>query len=179
MRHTFCCARHLQTPHDPLCLSQLCKAYDITCPGSKLLPSDMDCTAPCRLPLPIFSSLCFLFWAWSPQKTMQNRESERLTIEAYAVCKVYHSVDPGSLIKNMTMLATQKLEKYMGHPADLGAGNGFEHAVLRRFEHAVNKADCPGIVRAFLLGLVRFRTYVRWALALRGRGYMGGGLIPL
>lgn len=77
MRHTFCCARHLQTPHDPLCLSQLCKAYDITCPGSKLLTSDMDCT-------------------------------------------VYHSVDPGSLIKNMTMLATQKLEKYMGHPADLG-----------------------------------------------------------
>ncbi|CAK9020680.1 unnamed protein product [Durusdinium trenchii] len=35
-------------------------------------------------------------------------------------CTVYHSVDPGSLIKNMTMLATQKLEKYMGHPADLG-----------------------------------------------------------
>lgn len=77
MRHTFCCARHLQTPEDPRCLSQVCKAYDITCPGSKLLTSDMDCT-------------------------------------------VYHSRDPGTLIKNMTRLATAKLQEYTGRPADLG-----------------------------------------------------------
>eukprot|EP00435_Cladocopium_sp_Y103_P047197 s322_g13.t2 len=77
MRHTFCCARYLQTPADPKCTTQVCKAYDITCPGSKLLTSDMDCT-------------------------------------------VYHSRDPGTLIKNMTRLATAKLEEYTGRPADLG-----------------------------------------------------------
>eukprot|EP00437_Effrenium_voratum_P018500 CAMPEP_0181457534 /NCGR_PEP_ID=MMETSP1110-20121109/31836_1 /TAXON_ID=174948 /ORGANISM="Symbiodinium sp., Strain CCMP421" /LENGTH=544 /DNA_ID=CAMNT_0023581979 /DNA_START=107 /DNA_END=1741 /DNA_ORIENTATION=+ len=44
MQSLFCCARQLQTPEDPECTSRTCQAYDMTCPGSKLLTSDMDCT---------------------------------------------------------------------------------------------------------------------------------------
>lgn len=44
MQNLFCCARHLQTVDDVQCKSPLCRAYDMTCPGSKLLTSDMDCT---------------------------------------------------------------------------------------------------------------------------------------
>lgn len=44
MQNLFCCARHLQTPEDPKCEQTGCRAYDMTCPGSKLLTSDMDCT---------------------------------------------------------------------------------------------------------------------------------------
>ena len=38
-----------------------------------------------------------------------------------SIREVYHSLDPGTLIMNMTMLATQTLARYMGKPADLGA----------------------------------------------------------
>ncbi|CAK9027709.1 unnamed protein product [Durusdinium trenchii] len=40
MQNLFCCARHLQTPEDPKCEQTGCRAYDMTCPGSKLLTSD-------------------------------------------------------------------------------------------------------------------------------------------
>jgi len=43
MRHTFCCARYKQSG-DMNCTSAICKAYDVTCPGSRLLTSDLDCT---------------------------------------------------------------------------------------------------------------------------------------
>ncbi|CAJ1456100.1 unnamed protein product, partial [Effrenium voratum] len=77
MRHLFCCSRRLQTPQDPKCESQSCRAYDMTCPGSRLLTSDMDCT-------------------------------------------VYHSRDPGTLIKNMSQLAKKAFFEYINKPADLG-----------------------------------------------------------
>eukprot|EP00439_Symbiodinium_sp_Y106_P000054 s2158_g1.t1 len=44
MQNLFCCSRHLQTPDDVGCDSPICKAYDMTCPGSRLLTSDLDCT---------------------------------------------------------------------------------------------------------------------------------------
>lgn len=44
MQHLFCCSRRLQTFEDERCEGPLCRAYDMTCPGSKLLTSDMDCT---------------------------------------------------------------------------------------------------------------------------------------
>ncbi|CAJ1366607.1 unnamed protein product, partial [Effrenium voratum] len=44
MQHLFCCSRQLQMPYDRECASRSCRAYDMTCPGSKLLTSDMDCT---------------------------------------------------------------------------------------------------------------------------------------
>ncbi|CAE7301863.1 PP1 [Symbiodinium sp. CCMP2592] len=44
MQNLFCCSRHLQTSDDVGCDSPICKAYDMTCPGSRLLTSDLDCT---------------------------------------------------------------------------------------------------------------------------------------
>eukprot|EP00435_Cladocopium_sp_Y103_P032570 s925_g8.t1 len=77
MQHLFCCSRRLLTFEDERCEGSLCRAYDMTCPGSKLLTSDMDCT-------------------------------------------VYHSHDPGTMIKNMSLLAQEKLRPYVDGKTDIG-----------------------------------------------------------
>merc|ERR1712129_387523 len=44
MQRAFCCARRELAPMDPACVTPDCAAYDMFCPGSRLLTSDMDCT---------------------------------------------------------------------------------------------------------------------------------------